>query len=492
MHRKLSFILISALLLCSIVAASTFAQMAPPFQTKWGTRGTGDGEFLGPHGIATAPSGHVYVSEFHGHRVQKFTTNGVFVTKWGAFGGGDGQFNSAAGIAVDAAGDVYVSSYYTHSVQKFTSSGTFVARWGTNGTNDGQFQFPFGLAVDASGNILVADMLNGRIQKFTNTGTFLVQFGSMTEAHGVAVDGDGFIYATDAANHLVNKYASDGTLVMSWGGYGTGNGQLWYPSGIIVDGSAIVYVSELGNHRVQMFTTGGAYIDKWGSQGAGNGQFDGPQGLALHLNGAIYVSDSRNDRIQVFGEFAVPVNMEFFTVERLQEKAILRWRINDNRTDDLRFDVYRQAEGGRMVRISDFPISDQSGYEYVDRDAPATRTDYWVEEIDGDGNRYMHGPSSLAAASHSSFTLGPNHPNPFNPSTTIHFVLPEAGQTRLAIYDARGKLVRGLADESMAAGPHEMFWDGRNQAGEHVGTGVYFARLVQSDRQRTHKLLLLK
>jgi hypothetical protein len=184
--------------------------------------------------------------------------------------------------------------------------------------------------------------------------------------------------------------------------------------------------------------------------------------------------------------------MDFFTVERLQENAVLHWQVNDIRTDDLLFDVYRQVEGGHLVRISDASISNQSVYKYVDQDAPASRTDYWVEEIDIDGNRYMHGPRSLAAASQSSFSLGPNHPNPFNPSTTIQFTVPEAGQARLAIYDAGGKLVRVLADESMASGPHERLWDGRNQAGEPVGTGVYFARLIQSDRQRTYKLLLLK
>ena len=145
-----------------------------------------------------------------------------------------------------------------------------------------------------------------------------------------------------------------------------------------------------------------------------------------------------------------------------------------------------------MSRVTETSISSQADYEYVDRDAPASRTDYWVEEIDGDGNRYMHGPRSLAAASQLSLTLGPNHPNPFNPSTSIQFSVPEAGNTRLVIYDARGKLVRVLADESMPAGTHDRFWDGRSQTGELVGTGVYFARLEQSNRQRTHKLLLLK
>ena len=55
-----------------------------------------------------------------------------------------------------------------------------------------------------------------------------------------------------------------------------------------------------------------------------------------------------------------------------------------------------------------------------------------------------------------------------------------------------GALVRILVDEPVAAGWHERSWDGRNQAGENVGTGVYTARLVQSDRQETYEMMLLK
>jgi DNA-binding beta-propeller fold protein YncE len=88
MHRRPTIILISTLLFCAVDTSSAIAQVAPTYQTKWGTRGTGDGEFLGPHGVAVAPSGHVYVSEFHGHRIQKFTIDGLLVAKWGEFGGG--------------------------------------------------------------------------------------------------------------------------------------------------------------------------------------------------------------------------------------------------------------------------------------------------------------------------------------------------------------------------------------------------------------------
>lgn len=68
-------------------------------------------------------------------------------------------------------------------------------------------------------------------------------------------------------------------------------------------------------------------------------------------------------------------------------------------------------------------------------------------------------------------------PNPFNPRTTIRFDLATAGATRLSVFDARGRRVRALLDETLAAGGHEATWDGRDDSGREVGSGVYLARL---------------
>jgi len=83
-------------------------------------------------------------------------------------------------------------------------------------------------------------------------------------------------------------------------------------------------------------------------------------------------------------------------------------------------------------------------------------------------------------------------PNPFNPSTTLTFGLPEAGRATLAIYDVTGALVRRLVDGELAAGEHAAFWDGRSDRGQAVGSGVYVARLAAAGRELTQKLQLLK
>ena len=64
------------------------------FVKKWGSFGTGDGQFNGPVGIATDSSGNVFVDDLNNQRIQKFDNNGNFITKWGSYGYEDGQFSN--------------------------------------------------------------------------------------------------------------------------------------------------------------------------------------------------------------------------------------------------------------------------------------------------------------------------------------------------------------------------------------------------------------
>ena len=89
-----------------------------------------------------------------------------FVTKWGSEGSGDGQFDELLAVALDADGNVYAADRKNNRIQKFTSDGTFITKWGSEGSDDGRFNMPHGVAVDTDGNVYVADTYNHRIQKF--------------------------------------------------------------------------------------------------------------------------------------------------------------------------------------------------------------------------------------------------------------------------------------------------------------------------------------
>ncbi len=101
------------------------------------------------------------------------------------------------------------------------------------------------------------------------------------------------------------------------------------------------------------------------------------------------------------------------------------------------------------------------------------------------------GNPSLAATN----ALFQNHPNPFNPTTTIKYAIKDGGHVTLKIYNAAGQLVRTLVDDMQApqAGGFSVLWNGRNDAGEPVASGVYLYQLTAgSEYQAVKKLVLLK
>ncbi len=85
-----------------------------------------------------------------------------------------------------------------------------------------------------------------------------------------------------------------------------------------------------------------------------------------------------------------------------------------------------------------------------------------------------------------------NHPNPFNPLTTIRFSLARPGHVSLVIYDVTGRRVRTFLDGYREAGAHTVMWDGTNDRGEAAASGVYFYRLKAAGFEETRKMVLLR
>ncbi|MFC1619783.1 FlgD immunoglobulin-like domain containing protein [Candidatus Neomarinimicrobiota bacterium] len=91
-----------------------------------------------------------------------------------------------------------------------------------------------------------------------------------------------------------------------------------------------------------------------------------------------------------------------------------------------------------------------------------------------------------------SFFLTQNHPNPFNPSTTISYDLPEAAMVRLVVHDLQGREITRLADSYLPAGSYESIWDGRSADGRLLPSGIYIARLETAGYSKSIKMVLLK
>lgn len=88
--------------------------------------------------------------------------------------------------------------------------------------------------------------------------------------------------------------------------------------------------------------------------------------------------------------------------------------------------------------------------------------------------------------------LLPNYPNPFRGQTTLRFALPEQQDVRLVIYDVLGRTVRTLVNDQKQSGVHSVRWNGRNDAGQPVASGLYLGRLEVGETTQVTKLLLVK
>jgi len=92
----------------------------------------------------------------------------------------------------------------------------------------------------------------------------------------------------------------------------------------------------------------------------------------------------------------------------------------------------------------------------------------------------------------SSFALLSNYPNPFNLSTTIEFTLPEGGFTELVIYNISGQKIRELVSVDMTPGVHSVVWDGRDENGTPVSSGIFISRLKNRDNVFSNRMMLVK
>jgi YD repeat-containing protein len=298
------------------------------YSLQFGTKGTGNGQFTGPAGDAVDAGGNVWVNDFGGDRIEKFSSSGVFIASYGSEGTGGGQFSEPAGVAVNqSSGNVYVVDKGHNRVEELSTGGAFVRTFGFGvsngkaefeictssceagiaGSGSGQFNAPHGVAVDSSGNVWVADSENNRLEEFSSTGTFIAAYGSWGTGEGnfkyptgIAF-GNGKLYVSDDGNYRVQEISTSGAYAGQFGSQGTGNGQFESVNGIAVDPvSGGVYVVDAKDDRVEEFMSSGGFVAAYGAKGTGNGQFVEPEGVAVNAAGDVYVADSENDRVEMW------------------------------------------------------------------------------------------------------------------------------------------------------------------------------------------------
>jgi hypothetical protein len=157
--------------------------------------------------------------------------------------------------------------------------------------------------------------------------------------------------------------------------------------------------------------------------------------------------------------------------------------------------VVRQATPNPLGSTAYYVLSG-FGYNYIrdpDVGAPPARGEHLRTILYALGNSQISAPIGIDPVAYAN-SLENAYPNPFNPTTTIKYSIAERGHVSLKIYNAAGQLVRTLVNEvqSPQAAAFSKTWNGLNDRGQPVSSGVYFYKLTTDDFAQTKKMVLLK
>ena len=216
-----------------------------------GRKGTRQGEYRFPTGIAVTPDNHILVVDADNHCLQRVTTQGRPLDRVGLRGAGTNDENELKypyGVGVDKGGRVFVTDTGNHRVQVLNPDLSFSHIFGEKGNGDGQFNCPVGVAVDQQGCVYVCDRDNSRIQKFSNDGRYMSQFGqgALKIPFYVTVDSNNLVYVTDNKSREVVVFDVNGKCYASLQ-------MLGEPRGIATDIYGRIYVCNFGRNGIMTF-----------------------------------------------------------------------------------------------------------------------------------------------------------------------------------------------------------------------------------------------
>jgi hypothetical protein len=244
-----------------------------------------------------------------------------------------------------------------------------------------------------------------------------------------------------------------------------------------------VAVAGGGSHNLGLKSNGS--IVAWGETDVG--QCDVP---TQNVN-FVAVAAGQDHSLGIRGNPLTKIHIADFAAVYSRGRVRLRWNLRGTR-HIVGFDIYRSRDAKDHFQIIDsiFSFPERAG-AYVDEDIEPGQT-YWYRLGGVDDEDTWFSRTVSVTVPKDGISLAQSFPNPFNPTTTISFVLPAKAHVTLSIYNVDGKLINTLADESLPDGLNEIKWDGRDSNGYRVSSGVYLYRLKVGKKTLTKKMLLVK
>ncbi|OGB68392.1 MAG: hypothetical protein A2Y94_04410 [Caldithrix sp. RBG_13_44_9] len=158
---------------------------------------------------------------------------------------------------------------------------------------------------------------------------------------------------------------------------------------------------------------------------------------------------------------------------------------------------YRVVSSDRVVGYLQSLFGITPGNLFIDTVSVFQVVKEYVEQIDtlnftSNGHILVGIENTKPASTIENFELLQNYPNPFNPETVISWQSAVGNRVQLKIFNLLGQEIRTLVDQWQEAGNHSVTWNGRNDAGQVIGSGIYFYKIVAGNEQRTKKMILMR
>jgi len=189
---------------------------------------------------------------------------------------------------------------------------------------------------------------------------------------------------------------------------------------------------------------------------------------------------------------AVPVELTSFTATANGNDVTLQWQTATEENNS-GFEIFRSLQKDNSWKQIDFiegngTTTEKNDYSYIDENLPAGSYSYKLVQIDFDGTRNETEIVSVEIENQpTAYSLTQNFPNPFNPSTTIQYTIPQSGEVRLSVFNGLGEEVKTLVNETKGPGVYEVEFSAND-----FPSGIYFYKIQAGNFVDTKKMILLK